>query len=86
MERYSWAVSYTHLDVYKRQDSGDVAFTYQLHNKRVPLHGACEMRIGVRRDRLEDKSKYYVAGVLSLIHIYPFVHSCYGNGQIQAFD
>ena len=46
-----------------RADSGDVAFTYQLHNKRVPLHGACEMRIGLRRDRLEDKSKYYVAGV-----------------------
>lgn len=51
------------LDYSVRADSGDVAFTYQLHNKRVPLHGACEMRIGLRRDRLEDKSKYYVAGV-----------------------
>ena len=51
------------VDYSVRADSGDVAFTYQLHNKRVPLHGACEMRIGLRRDRLEDKSKYYVAGV-----------------------
>ncbi|WP_294619151.1 M23 family metallopeptidase [uncultured Bacteroides sp.] len=46
-----------------RADSGDVAFTYQLHDTRIPLHGACEMRIGLRIDRLEDKSKYYVAGV-----------------------
>lgn len=46
-----------------RADSGDVAFTYQLHDTRIPLHGACEMRIGLRRDCLEDKSKYYVAGV-----------------------
>ena len=29
------------LDYSVRADSGDVAFTYQLHNKRVPLHGAC---------------------------------------------
>ena len=46
-----------------RADSGDVAFTYQLNDTRIPMHGACEMRIGLRRDDLEDKSKYYVAGV-----------------------
>ena len=38
------------LDYSVRADSGDVAFTYQLHDKRVPMHGACEMRIGLRRD------------------------------------
>lgn len=46
-----------------RADSGDVAFTYQLNDVRIPMHGACEMRIGLRRDLVADKSKYYVAGV-----------------------
>lgn len=46
-----------------RADSGDIAFTYQLNDTRVPLHGACEMRIGLRRRPIEDMSKYYVAGV-----------------------
>lgn len=48
-----------------RADSGDIAFTYQLSDVRIPLHGACDMRIGLRRDVLQDKSKYYVAGVSS---------------------
>lgn len=46
-----------------RADSGDIAFTYQLNDTRIPMHGACEMRIGLRHDWLKDKSKYYVAGV-----------------------
>ena len=46
-----------------RADSGDIAFTYQLNNTRVFLHGACELRIGLRRRPLEDMSKYYVASV-----------------------
>lgn len=48
-----------------RADSGDIAFTYQLNDVRIPLHGACDMRIGLRRDVLQDKSKYYVAGISS---------------------
>ena len=51
------------LDYAVRADSGDIAFTYQLNNTRIPMHGACEMRIGLRRRPVEDMSKYYVAGV-----------------------
>lgn len=46
-----------------RADSGDIAFTYQLNDTHIPLHGACELRIGLRRQPVEDMTKYYVAGV-----------------------
>lgn len=46
-----------------RADSGAIAFTYQLHDKTVPLHSGCELRIGLRRKPVEDMSKYYVARV-----------------------
>lgn len=42
-------------------DSGDVAFTYQLNDTRVPMHRACVLRIGLRRRPVEDMTKYYVA-------------------------
>lgn len=54
-----------YLNYAVRADSGDVAFTYQLNDTRIPLHSRCEMRIGLRRRPLEDMSKYYVAGVNS---------------------
>lgn len=46
-----------------RADSGDVAFTYQLNDTRISMHGACDLRIGLRRRPVEDMTKYYVAGV-----------------------
>lgn len=46
-----------------RADSGAIAFTYQLHDKTVPLHSGCELRIGLRRKPVEDMTKYYVARV-----------------------
>ncbi len=46
-----------------RADSGDIAFTYQLNDVRVPMHGVCDLRIGLRRRPVEDMTKYYVAGV-----------------------
>ena len=46
-----------------RADSGDIAFTYQLNDTRIPMHGACDLRIGLRRRPVEDMTKYYVAGV-----------------------
>lgn len=46
-----------------RADSGDIAFTYQLNDTRIPMHNACDLRIGLRRRPLEDVTKYYVAGV-----------------------
>lgn len=44
-------------------DSGSVAFTYQLNDKPIALHGGCELRIGIRRKPLEDMSKYFVARI-----------------------
>ena len=46
-----------------KADSGAVAFTYQLSDESVPLHGSCELRIGLRRMPLADTTKYYVARV-----------------------
>ena len=46
-----------------RADSGDIAFTYQLNDTRIPMHGACDLRIGLRRRPVEDMAKYYVASV-----------------------
>lgn len=48
-----------------RTDSAAVAYTYQLHDKSVPLHDYCTLRIGVRRHPVADTTKYYVAGVTS---------------------
>lgn len=46
-----------------RADSGDIAFTYQQNDTRIPMHNACDLRIGLRRRPVEDVTKYYVAGV-----------------------
>lgn len=46
-----------------RADSGDIAFTYQLNDTRIPMRNACDLRIGLRRRPVEDVTKYYVAGV-----------------------
>lgn len=46
-----------------RADSGDVAFTYQLHDRRIPLHKYCDMYIGLRHHPIKDSLKYYVAGI-----------------------
>lgn len=48
-----------------RADSGDVAFTYQLHDSSIPLHEYCDMYIGLRHYPVKDSLKYYVAGVNS---------------------
>lgn len=51
------------LNYSMRADSGAIAFTYQLHDKTVPLHSSCELHIGLRRKPVEDMTKYYVARV-----------------------
>lgn len=51
------------LNYSMRADSGDIAFTYQLNDTRIPMHNACDLRIGLRRRPVEDVTKYYVAGV-----------------------
>ncbi len=54
-----------YLNYAVRADSGDVAFTYQLNDTPVSMHGTCELHIGLRRRPVEDMTKYYVAGVTS---------------------
>lgn len=71
------------LNYSMRADSGDVAFTYQLNDTAIPLHEACEMRIGLRNDGLEDKSKYYVAGLTSNGKMYN-VGGIYEDGFMKA--
>lgn len=44
-------------------DSGAVAFTYQLHDRRIPLHGHCDLLIGLAHRTVEDPSKYYIVRV-----------------------
>ena len=47
-----------------RVDSGDVAYTYQLHDESIPLHAGCELRIALRRPLAGvDSTKYYIAAV-----------------------
>ena len=46
-----------------RSDSGAIAYTYQLNDEKVPLHGGCELRIGLRHQPVADTTKYYVARV-----------------------
>lgn len=41
-------------------DSLNVSFDYQLHDKAVPLHAGCPLKIGVRNYPVTDMSKYYV--------------------------
>ena len=49
------------LDCQVMADSMGISYDYQLHDRPVPLHGGCELTIGVRRYPVADKSKYYVA-------------------------
>lgn len=51
------------LNYQVKADSGAVSFTYQLNDKPIPLHAACELRIGLRREPVADTTKYYVARV-----------------------
>lgn len=48
-----------------RADSGAIAFTYQLHDDRVPLHRFCDLKIGLRYKAIEDTTKYYMAQINS---------------------
>ena len=52
-----------YLNYAVRADSGDIAFTYQLNDRNISLHKACNLRIGLRRRPLADSTKYYVASV-----------------------
>lgn len=51
------------LNYVARADSGDIAFTYQLHDESIPLHDYCDLEIGLRHLPVADTAKYYVARV-----------------------
>ncbi len=52
-----------YLNYAVRADKENVAYTYQLNDRNIPLHRACEMRIGLRHHPVQDSTKYYVASV-----------------------
>ena len=41
-------------------DSSNLSFEYTLDARHTPLHGFCQLAIGIRNDTLADKSKYYI--------------------------
>lgn len=41
-------------------DSSNLSFEYTLEARHTPLHGFCQLAIGIRNDTLADKSKYYI--------------------------
>lgn len=52
-----------YLDFKVITDSCDIAYTYQINNTPITLHGRCELGIRLRNDLLKDKSKYYIASI-----------------------
>lgn len=72
-----------YLDYEVRADSGDVAFTYQLHSSRIPLHRGADLVIGLRQQPVADSTKYYVAGVGRNGKKYS-VGGRYENGKMKA--
>lgn len=44
-------------------DTNALSFTYQLHDKPIPLHRECELSIGLRQKPLADSTKYYLIRV-----------------------
>lgn len=64
-------------------DSGAIAYTYQLNDKPVFLHTACELRIGLRRKPVADTTKYYVARVTPKGGIYS-AGGVYEDGFMKA--
>lgn len=66
-----------------KADSGDVAFTYQLHDKRIPLHVGADLRIALRNTPIADTTKYYIAGVNAKGKKYN-IGGQYENGYMKA--
>lgn len=44
-------------------DSAAIAYTYQLNDKRIPLHNRADIQIGLLHKPVKDMSKYYIARV-----------------------
>ena len=57
-------VSYTHLDVYKRQVFANPAYV-QIHPTCIPVHGDKQSKLTLMSESLRNDGR-----ILSLIHIY----------------
>ncbi|MBO7417559.1 MAG: M23 family metallopeptidase [Bacteroidaceae bacterium] len=51
------------LDYTVSKGAQDVAFTYQLSKRTMPLHDYAELSIGLTQVPIDDMTKYYIAGV-----------------------
>lgn len=63
-------------------DSSDIAYTYQLDNRIVPLHSYCPLRIGVRHMPVSDSTKYYIAQKFGSQNVY--IRSRWIDGWLEA--
>ena len=52
-----------YLDYKVSKGNNDVAFTYQLSKRAIPLHDYADLSIGITQLPISDVSKYYVAGI-----------------------
>lgn len=71
------------LNYHASADSGSIAFTYTIHDKRVPLHTACDIQIGLLKMPVADTTKYYMARVNDKGK-WIYVGGKYENGFIKA--
>ncbi|NDV66621.1 M23 family metallopeptidase [Bacteroides sp. 224] len=46
-----------------KADSAAISYTYQLHDKKVPLHSYCDLQIGLLYMPVADSTKYYIARI-----------------------
>ena len=51
------------LDYVVSKNARDVAFTYQLSRRTMPLHDYADLSIGLTQVPVDDMTKYYVAGI-----------------------
>ena len=52
-----------YLDYAVKADSGDIAFTYQLSKRRIPMHDYADLKISLRQKPAADSNKYYIVSV-----------------------
>lgn len=67
-----------------KMDSNAIAFTYQLNNIPTPLHGGCELSIGLRKKPVEDSTKYYMVQVAPNGRMISRLKSKYEKGFVKA--
>ena len=62
-----WTVSYTHLDVYKRQVYGNVNVNYSYCKSVAQLKSAADYILGRRKEQVEDGCLLYTSSVIRIL-------------------